>query len=199
MAARFLETSEEEETLRMSAVRSLDHARQMHSLAAARTRAAALATLESRAARQRLRLVPYVLAVGQMCRVAYLVSSSVRRHVKTSLVRAFSPQYTREFYEVVARHRAPGRSNLFMYDLEMRGVEAGEQGECQLGGLRVRLPEHLSSVDRRYLWALRDDTSVTQTLARAYPHASYAQNLLSDFMARRAEEDGDDDSSDEED
>ena len=198
MAARFIENSEEDEAWRMAAVRSLDHAQQMHRLAAARTRAAALATLEGSKARQRLRLVPYVLAVGQVCRVAYLVSSAVRRHTKASIVKAFLPQYTREFYEVVARRRAPGRSNLFTYDLEMRGVEPGQQGECLLGGLRVRLPERLSGVDRRYLWAAQDDSSATQTLAQAYPHASYAQNLLSDFIASRAAATSDDESSDDE-
>ena len=172
--AQFVENSEEEELWRTASMQVIRHARELQQLAAARTRANALAVLESSLRRQTLRLRPYVLPVGTQCRLSYRVSSTVRQQLKVQLVKALSPQHTRELYNVTARHRAPGRSELYLYDLEMAAVE--QQGAAIVGGLRVQLPERLYRVDRIYFMPIAVD--VMHSLSTRYPATTYATRMF---------------------
>ena len=155
-------------------MRVIRHARELQALAAARTRANALAVLESALRRQTLLMRPFVLPVGTQCRVSYRVSSTVRQQLKVQLVKALNPQYTRELYTVTARHRAPGRSEVWLYGLEMAAAE--QQGAAIVGGLRVQLPERLQRVDRRYLLPVAAD--VTQSLATQFPGRTYTTSMF---------------------
>ena len=194
--AHYIENSEEEEAWRIASVRVIRHAQELQQLAAARTRATALRTLESSLRRQTLLLRPYVLPVGATCRVSYRVSSKVRQQLKTQIVKSLSPQFTRELFIITARYSAPGRSQLFLYDLVLQeGIVAGEQGTCSVGGLRVQLPESLTRVDRRWLMPL-SNAGVMPSLASAFPDREYAISLLAGRQrqqARAAAESDDDD------
>lgn len=176
--AQYVENTEEEESWRRASMQVIRHARELQQLAAARTRANALAVLESS-----LRLRPYVLPVGTQCRVSYRVSSTVRQQLKVQLVKALSPQYTRELYAVRARHRAPGRSELYVYDMEMAAV--GQQGAAIVGGLRVKLPETLYKLDRRYLMPIATD--VMGSLATRFPETLYTTSIIALVHGFRAD------------
>ena len=192
--AQYLENTEEEEEWRRASMQVIRHAHELQQLAAARTRATALAVLESSLRRQTLRLQPYVLPVGTHCRVSYRVSSTVRQQLKVQLVKALSPQYTRELYTVTARYRAPGRSELYVYDLEMVAVHVGPRGAGIVGGLRVQLPEKLQIIDRRYLMPIATD--IMESIATRFHDAAYATSMFAGVHGFRAdpveENDGDD-------
>jgi hypothetical protein len=196
--AQYIENSEEEEAWRIASVRVIRHAQDLQQLAAAITRATVLRTLEPSLRRQTLLLRPYALPVGATCRVSYRVSfsSKLRQQLKTQIVKSLSPQFTRELFAITARYSAPGRSQLFLYDLVMQGdIVAGEQGTCSVGGLRVQLPESLTRVDRRWLMPL-SNAGVTPSLASAFPDREYATSLLAGRQrqqARAAAESDDDD------
>lgn len=180
--AQYVENTEEEEAWRVASTQVIRHAHELQALAAARTRANALAVLESSLRRQTLRLRPYVLPVGAQCRVSYRVSSTVRQQLKVQLVKALNPQYTRELYTVTARHRAPGRSELWLYDLEM--VAAEQQGAAIVGGLRVQLPERLYRVDRRYLMPIAVD--VMHSFGTRFQNAAYTTSMFASGHGSRA-------------
>lgn len=180
--AQFVENTEDEEAWRVASMQVIRHAHELQALAAARTRANALAVLESSLRRQTLRLRPYVLAVGTQCRVSYRVSSTVRQQLKIQLVKALSPQYTRELYAVTARHRAPGRSELWLYDLEMAAAE--QQGAAIVGGLRIQLPERLYRVDRRYIMPIAED--IMHSLGARFPNSAYTTSIFDSGHGSRA-------------
>ena len=173
--AQYVENTEEEEALRAASMQVIRHARDLQRLAAARTRANALAVLESSLRRQTLRLRPYVLPVGTQCRVSYKVSSTVRQQLKVQLVKALRPPYTRELYTVTARHR---RSELYLYDLEMAAV--GEQGAAIVGGLRVQLPETLYRFDRRSI--MPNTADVMHSLATRFPEKTYTTSMFAGIV-----------------
>ena len=75
---------------------------------------------------------------------------------------------------MTARHRAAGRSELWLYDLEM-GAVAG-QGAAIVGGLRVQLPETLHGVDRRYIMPIAKD--IMHSLATRFPERTFATNVV---------------------
>lgn len=181
--AQYVENTEDEEAWRTASVQAIRHARELQALAAARTTANALAVLESSLRRQTLRLRPYVLPVATPCRVSYRVSSTVRQQLKVQLVKALNPQYTRELYIVTARHGAPGRSEMFLYDLEMAATE--QQGAAIVGGLRVQLPELLHRVDRRYLMPVAAD--VMHSLATRFPETTYATSMFGRLIRYRGQ------------
>ena len=181
--AQYVENTEEEEAWRTASLQVIRHAHELQQLAAARTRASALAVLDSSLRRQTLRLRPYVLAVGTQCRVSYRVSSTVRQQLKVQLVKALSPQYTRELYTVTARHRAPGRSELYRYDLAIAAVQ--QQGAALVGGLRVQLPDMLHRVDRRYLMPIAED--VMHSLSTRFPDTTYAIRMFVHLPSVRAD------------
>ena len=106
---------DEEEEWRRRSMQVIRHAQSLRDLAAARTKASALAVLHSSLRRQTLRLRPYDLPIGTQCRVSYRVSSTVRQQLKAQMVKALSPQYTRETYTVQARYPAEGRSTLLAH------------------------------------------------------------------------------------
>lgn len=151
------------------------HARELQNLAAARTKATALAVLESSLRRQTLHSRPHVLPVGTQCRVSRRVSSTVRQQLKVQLVKALRPPYTRELYTVTARHR---RSELYLYDLEMAAV--GEQGAAIVGGLRVQLPETLYRVDRRSI--MPNTADVMYSLATRFPEKTYTTSMFAGIV-----------------
>ena len=184
--AQYVENTEEEEAWRTASLQVIRHAHELQQLAAARTRASALAVLDSSMRRQTLRLRPYVLPVGTQCRVSYRFSSTVRQQLKVQLVKALSPQYTRELYTVTARHRAPGRSELYRYDLAIAAVRNGQQqGAAIVGGLRVQLPDRLHRVDRRYLMPIAED--VMHSLSTRFPDTTYAIRMFVRLPSVRAD------------
>jgi hypothetical protein len=126
--------------------------------------------------------------------VSYRVSSTVRQQLKVQLVKALSPQYTRELYTVTARHRAPGRSELWLYDLEMAAVE--HRGAAIVGGLRVQLPETLHRVDRRYLMPVAED--VMHSLSTQFPQTTYATTMFASVRSVGADDAQDNDGDDSE-
>ena len=172
-------------------MRAIQHAQELRALAAARTLAAGLQTLESRAHRQRLKLVPYILPVGTACRVSYKYSSTVRQLLKSQIAANLLPTFTAEIYVITARHSGPGRSDVWLYDLELHDVPDGQQGAAVIGNVRVQLPATLRRVDRRHLMPLHDADAVP-SLGSAYPGQRYAHSLFAS-VARRRRPDEDDD------
>lgn len=172
--AQYVENMKEEEALRAASMQCIYHTRELQALAAARTRANALAVSESNLRRQTLRMSPYMLSTGAQCRISYRVSSTVRQQLKVHIVKALSPQYTRELYRVTARHSAPGRSELYHYDLRM--VPAEQHGAAVVGGIRVQLPQVLYSVDRRYLMPVTAD--VMHSLSTRLSYTRYATSMF---------------------
>ena len=76
--AQYVENTEEEEAWRTASMQVIRHARELQALAAARTRANALAVLESGLRRQTLRLRPWARNVGSPTASAALSGSNSR-------------------------------------------------------------------------------------------------------------------------
>lgn len=144
------------------------HAR-LQALAAARTREAAVAMVNSRRARQRKNMRPVLLDEGDQVRVSFLYSPKVRRLLKDQHGSGYLPKWTVEVYTVVGRSLAPGSRRVVLYHVKVEGdgkgsgrgsspsgeqLAEGSQVPCQVGraGSRpVQLHLELRGVDRRWL------------------------------------------------
>lgn len=164
----------------------IERAQKIAALAAARTEEAGVRTVRSNRNRQRAHMRPYLFAIGTRCRVSFLHAPTVRMAVKVSLVKAYSPHYTAEEYTIVDRRLAPGSRRVVLYDLKA-DVRDGEQPQpCRVSNLLVRLPSTIVNCDRRWLQPA-PSAGTTATLARRYPAASYAFDMILVGYARQHE------------
>jgi hypothetical protein len=186
-AAVEIRDDEEHSAAREAAAAVVRRHDELIGLAAARTEAAALRMVMNGRARQRARMKPLVLPIGQRCRVSFLYAPTVRMQVKSSLVKQFHPTYTAEVYTVIARHFAPGSRLVLLYDLQCEdaSLQDGAQVPTAINNLLVRLPLSIAGCDRRWLQGLpREGTALI--IAHRYPEASYAFSLVQDHVAADA-------------
>ena len=179
-----IEAADDEGAATAAAAAVAKHQR-LQQLAAARTLEAAVKMVNSRRARQRNNMRPYLLEEGALVRVSFLYAPTVRRTLKRLHGVAYLPKWSLEIYSIVKRQLAPGSRRVVLYHLRAEdGVGVG--APCTVGSQTVHLRLDLQGVDRRWIQPIptartidgvgssTERPAVTATIASRYPHQTLA-------------------------